>query len=513
MCVGVVCVISCLCAGAGVCPRVTGAALSGRVCARRVDRPSPAQGLSFALAVPGQRAVYTRDYWFSMPDHRLTDWDEPVHGLAWHPSGDYLVLLLGAPGGRVLVRVWDVRRDAALAPDWPGWAAWPTGDVPHVAFGAGQCVLHHPYSAAGVVYSADWARYALVRVPGLSRIAIGPTGFGLGFGPGGVHVLDFNANRTAPGACTARHHAGAAPHTPAHHFARGVPAGACVRACAAAPGCYAVEHAPADGGVCKSFGLVPRGHGGHLVGLRQQLQPPRTGDGYTNYTCTLKGTVTPTPTRSGTGTATATPVPTPTPTATGSRSPSRTPTATGLPTVTPALPPCDPGGLGPLPIDRLLLDIAPAEPCLQGIDMGHGGSALRTAALEIRVERAAGRLHICAELPGDCPGLAGAVCSSAPCAARGVGVGGRGVRGAETVKQHIPPHSAQPRHTDHWAPRTRKRHQQEHRPQRPTESSHPTQHAKGRTGDCPGPRKGTTTRRNVTWGGVGAGGPVPCSSW
>ena len=51
-----------------------------------------------------------------------------------------------------------------------------------------------------------------------------------------------------------------------------------------------------------------------------------------------------------------------------------------------------------------------------------------------------------------------------------------------------------------WAPRTRKRHQQEHRPQRPTERSNPTQHAKGRTGDCPGPRKETTTRRNVTRG-------------
>ena len=70
-----------------------------------------------------------------------------------------------------------------------------------------------------------------------------------------------------------------------------------------------------------------------------------------------------------------------------------------------------------------------------------------------------------------------------------------------TRKRHIPPHPAQPRHTDHWAPRTRKRHQQEHRPQRPTERSDPTQHAKGRTGDCPGPRKGATTRRNVTQGG------------
>ena len=32
------------------------------------------------------------------------------------------------------------------------------------------------------------------------------------------------------------------------------------------------------------------------------------------------------------------------------------------------------------------------------------------------------------------------------------------------------------------------------------------QHAEGRTGDCPGPRKGATTRRNVTQGGGGGGG-------
>ena len=70
-----------------------------------------------------------------------------------------------------------------------------------------------------------------------------------------------------------------------------------------------------------------------------------------------------------------------------------------------------------------------------------------------------------------------------------------------TRKRHIPPHPAQPQHTNDWALRTRKRHQQEHRPQWPTESSDPTQHAKGRTGDCPGPRKGATTRRNVTHGG------------
>ena len=80
-----------------------------------------------------------------------------------------------------------------------------------------------------------------------------------------------------------------------------------------------------------------------------------------------------------------------------------------------------------------------------------------------------------------------------------------------TRKRHIPPHSAQPRHTNHWAPRTRKRHQQEHRPQRPTERSDPTQHAKGRTGDRPGPRKETTARRNVTQGGgTWRGGGIKC---
>ena len=64
-----------------------------------------------------------------------------------------------------------------------------------------------------------------------------------------------------------------------------------------------------------------------------------------------------------------------------------------------------------------------------------------------------------------------------------------------------PPQPAQPRHTNPCAPQTRKQHQQEHRPQRPTESSDPTQYAKGRTGDCPGPRKETATRHNVTQGG------------
>ena len=71
-----------------------------------------------------------------------------------------------------------------------------------------------------------------------------------------------------------------------------------------------------------------------------------------------------------------------------------------------------------------------------------------------------------------------------------------------TRKRHTMPHPAQSQHANYWAPRTRKRHQQEHRPQRPTESSDPTQHAKGRTGDRPGPCKGATTRRNVTQGAV-----------
>ena len=78
-----------------------------------------------------------------------------------------------------------------------------------------------------------------------------------------------------------------------------------------------------------------------------------------------------------------------------------------------------------------------------------------------------------------------------------------------TRKRHTMPHSVQPQHTNDGAPRTRKRHQQEHRPQRPTERSDPTQHAKGRTGDCPGPRKGATTRRNVTRGGGGTNASAP----
>ena len=77
--------------------------------------------------------------------------------------------------------------------------------------------------------------------------------------------------------------------------------------------------------------------------------------------------------------------------------------------------------------------------------------------------------------------------------------GGGGGWTAKTVKRP-PPHPAQPRHTNDGAPRTWKRHQQEHRPQRPTERSNPPQHAKGRMSDCPGPRTETATRRDVTGG-------------
>ena len=46
-------------------------------------------------------------------------------------------------------------------------------------------------------------------------------------------------------------------------------------------------------------------------------------------------------------------------------------------------------------------------------------------------------------------------------------------------------------------------HHKEHGLQRPSERSNPMQHAKGRTGDCPGPRNEMATRRNVTRGGGG----------
>ena len=85
-------------------------------------------------------------------------------------------------------------------------------------------------------------------------------------------------------------------------------------------------------------------------------------------------------------------------------------------------------------------------------------------------------------------------CCCVPCAARSAGA-----QMARMIGRGL--HSA--RHKENRC--KRKRHQQEHRPQRPTERSDPTQHAKGRAGDCPGPRKETATRRNVTRGEGGGG--------
>ena len=60
-----------------------------------------------------------------------------------------------------------------------------------------------------------------------------------------------------------------------------------------------------------------------------------------------------------------------------------------------------------------------------------------------------------------------------------------------------------PQSANYRAPRTRKRHHKEHRPQQPSERSDPTQHAKGSTGDCPGPRKETSPTECPTHGGGG----------
>ena len=70
-----------------------------------------------------------------------------------------------------------------------------------------------------------------------------------------------------------------------------------------------------------------------------------------------------------------------------------------------------------------------------------------------------------------------------------------------TRKRRILPHPAQPQPTNYWAPRARQRHQREHRPQRPTESSDPTRHARGRTGDCPGPQTNNNQTECHTGGG------------
>ena len=71
---------------------------------------------------------------------------------------------------------------------------------------------------------------------------------------------------------------------------------------------------------------------------------------------------------------------------------------------------------------------------------------------------------------------------------------------AKTVKRP-PQQPAQPQCSNYWALLMRKRHHKEHRLHWQSESIDPTQHAKERTGDCPGARKETAPRQNVTQGG------------
>ena len=86
---------------------------------------------------------------------------------------------------------------------------------------------------------------------------------------------------------------------------------------------------------------------------------------------------------------------------------------------------------------------------------------------------------------------------------RGEACGGRPGRGrgwaAKTVKRP-PQRPAQPPVRQLLGHTYAKRHHKEHRPQRPSESIDPAQHAKGRTADCPGSREETATRRKVTQG-------------
>ena len=84
---------------------------------------------------------------------------------------------------------------------------------------------------------------------------------------------------------------------------------------------------------------------------------------------------------------------------------------------------------------------------------------------------------------------------------------GRGGEWAANTVKRPPQQPAQPQCANYRAPLTRKQHHTEHRPQRPSERIDPTQRAEGRTGDCPGPRKETATRRNVTQGGSWQHGP------
>ena len=67
--------------------------------------------------------------------------------------------------------------------------------------------------------------------------------------------------------------------------------------------------------------------------------------------------------------------------------------------------------------------------------------------------------------------------------------GGWGEGGAAKIVKRPPPQPAQPPCANYAAPLTRKRHHKEHRPQRPSERSDPTQHTGGRRVTVQGPVK------------------------
>ena len=89
---------------------------------------------------------------------------------------------------------------------------------------------------------------------------------------------------------------------------------------------------------------------------------------------------------------------------------------------------------------------------------------------------------------------------------RGEACGGRPGRGGAWASKTIKRPAQLSAQANPWALRTRRRRRQEHRPQRPSEHSDPTQHAKGRAGDCPGPRKENCNPTECHNGGGGSCG-------
>ena len=69
------------------------------------------------------------------------------------------------------------------------------------------------------------------------------------------------------------------------------------------------------------------------------------------------------------------------------------------------------------------------------------------------------------------------------------------VEGSGQQKPYNDPHNNQHNAQcgNYWALLKRIQHHKEHGLQRPSERTAPTQHAEGRKGNCPGPRKETAT--------------------